>query len=777
MCWCKALFGWLDHITQFRTLFGHLRSTCQPRLRHSQSLNHAMHIHLQSSAREQQTLDLEPFTSSNAQLCFGLLYVSVLSTTARYLKRLATLTSIMFPENYRAIFVCMSWGVPGHRYPLRDHYLFPVSACSLHSVSVSISPSPLFTVSFLPSSPSLKSHPKSVLCSLISCDLEISPNVDHRSYHDQTISAERHIQLSMCLHKIANMPSAAFFGLYTARLITLHSLNDANIKLLASILRHIPTSENWPVIREAIQDLPPHLRSSTFSHRRSTCLSQFVRNKGEHEKVRPGCLCHEHAGLNAGMVCDIWTCIRREFDKGVGHTFYPIIMHGGLRAEDEWKIRQIEPVLRMWHPEYTVSGCVPPGRAPIEASEKWAYQENGCPACLLSRIGSDKGTVYALLVGCVARYPGRYIGKRDRVRSRRVMFVRCWVEAFDGGKWRADEAWDLGEEIRRIGKELKEWERAWRGPGFYGRLTWPQIFTPAAFQSRSQGQTQTRSLPVSRDNTPSYPKLPSSSRSTSPSDIGIDISDPFDPNSNPATSTLNGSTAVSYSEIPSISSTRCSEIETDISEPYNSTNLYLDVPVNTYSQRPPGSSIYSRTELSIRHNTLQPHRQPFSSPSLISIPSSMPSFQGPSYQQTSSVPSSMPQFSGPRISMCSLKARVESAQTEWKVSRSVEWEEQGLVPGPLSLCSDLSVFTPIAGTSVSNEVELGRGSIRGGTGTDMYRQDGVFRNMGDEGVVPRYHVSPPNSPTGDSRNRNSEKGNLKSTEKGRLYDGSAFGDI
>jgi hypothetical protein len=690
----------------------------------------------------------------------------------------------------------MSWGVPGQDILSETiiSFLFP------HVRFIVL----LFPCPFPRYSPypSRLVHLKSAPCSLISYDLEISPISTTAITTTKPISVERHIQPSMCLHKIANMPSAALFGLYTGRLITLHSLNDANIKLLASILRHIPTSENWPIIREAIQDLPPHLRSGTFSHRRSTCLSQLVRNKGEHEKVRPGRLCLEHAGLNAGVVCDIWTCIRREFDKGVGHTFYPIIMHGGLRTEDEWKIRQMEPVLRMWHPEYTVSDSVPPGHAPIEAGEKWAYQENGCPACLLSRIGSDKGAVYALLVGCVARYPRRYIGKRDRVRSRRVMFVRCWVEAFDGGKWRAGEAWDLGEEIRRIGKELREWERAWRGPGFYGRLTWPHIFTPAPFQSRSKGKIQTRPLPVSRDNTPSYPKLPSSSRSTSSADIKIDISDPFDPNSHPATSSLNGSTAVSYSKIPSISSTHCSEIETDISEPYNSANLYVDVPINPYSQRLPGSSIYSRTELSVpthvpynpraappmhslprltdqqhRHTTLHPHRQPFSSPSLISIPSSMPSFQGPSYQQTSSVPSSTQQFSGPRISMCSLKARVESAQTEWKVGRSVEWEEHGVVPGPLSLRSDLSQLNPIAGTSVSNEVELGRGSIPGDTGTDMYRQDGKFRSLGDEGMVPRFHVSPPNSPTGDFRNGNSERGNLKSMEKWRLYDGSAFEDI
>jgi hypothetical protein len=111
------------------------------------------------------------------------------------------------------------------------------------------------------------------------------------------------------------------------------------------------------------------------------------------------------------------------------------------------------------------------------------------------------------------------------------------------------------------------------------------------------------------------------------------------------------------------------------------------------------------TDQQHRRTTLSPHRQPFSSPSLISIPSSMTSYRGPSYQQTSSVSSSTPQISGPRISICSLKARVESAQTEWGVGRSVEWEERDLVPGPLSPRSNRSGLTSMAGTSISTEVE------------------------------------------------------------------------
>lgn len=48
--------------------------------------------------------------------------------------------------------------------------------------------------------------------------------------------------------------------------------------------------------------------------------------------------------------------------------------------------------------------------------------------------------------------------------------------------------------------------------------------------------------------------------------------------------------------------------------------------------------------------------------------------------------------------------------------------------------------------------------------------------MGDEGVVPRYDVSLPDSPTGDLSNGTARKGNPKSTVGGRWYGGSEFGD-
>jgi hypothetical protein len=534
-----------------------------------------------------------------------------------------------------------------------------------------------------------------------------------------------------------------------------------------------------------------------------------MRHEDRNVKVKTGELCKVHAGLNAGLVWDVWNCIRREFDKGIGHTFYHVIMHGGLSFSDEWKIRQLEPVLRMWHPEYNLAGSAPTGRAPIDAGEKWMYQENGCPACLLSRIGSEDGVVFALLVGCVARYPSRHIGKRDRMRSKRVQLVRCWLEAFEGRSGTVAAAWDLGEEIRRIRRNLREHARAWRGVGLYGHLTSPQILVLVP----GQGQVQTASrLHVSiSDSDP--PNPPSPPHSTTSSDIEIDISDPFNPNS----PTLVNATVSS-------TSSQSSEIGIDISESYNLSNLYLDVPTNPYSQHPPGSSIYSRTTLGYptpittisppipptydrspgpssslmstenpqqyqEHTNLPSHRQLFSSPSIISIPSSIHTlYPDTSDLQTSSVSSSTPQLRRQGASMDSLAVRVESARTEWgsECGNRDGWEESELVPEPLSPRSGSSRFMSMEGSLGSESgvgLGIGVGNTRGGTDAYVYRYDARFGNLVDEGDRPSgvagYDVSLPESPIEDSRNEDGSWSvrahRWENPEIERLYDGSEYG--
>jgi hypothetical protein len=537
-----------------------------------------------------------------------------------------------------------------------------------------------------------------------------------------------------------------------------------------------------------------------------------MRHEDRDGRVKAGELCRGHIGLNAGLMWDVWNCVRREFDKGIGHTLYPVIMHGGLSSSDEWKIRQLEPVLRMWHPEYNLAGSAPLGRAPIDAGEKWMYQENGCPACLLSRIGSEEGVAFALLAGCVARYPSRHIGKRDRVRSRRVLLVRCWLEAFESGKGIVRAAWDLGEEIRRMRRNLRKHERAWRGVGFYGHLTSRQILRLVLGQG--QDQTPLRLCILNKDsNTPNPPSPP---HSTASSDIEIDISDPFDPKG-PKSPTLVNATVNS-------TSSQSSKIGVDLSEPYNPVHLHLDVPTNPYSLHPPLSSIYSRTTLAYPtpvtsisppisptytrspgpsdssllmehqqqyqdHTDLFSHRQPFSSSSIITIPSSMHILRPDSPDvQTSSVLSSMPELRRHGVSINSLAVRLESARTDWgsECGDRDEWEEMELVPEPLSPRSGSSKFTSTKetlkfGSGVGLGIEVGNTQV--GTAADVYRYD--VRFGGEVGEVDKpgggavYDVSPPESPIENLRSRKGigSTGNdtFESTSIEHLYDGSAYG--
>ncbi|KAF2787390.1 hypothetical protein K505DRAFT_421811 [Melanomma pulvis-pyrius CBS 109.77] len=599
------------------------------------------------------------------------------------------------------------------------------------------------------------------------------------------------------------MPSAAILGLYNntgvpsrSRGILMQDLHNTDMKSLVSILRRDPFSPGyWDAAKHAINNLPHHLRSSSLSH-----LSSSEDRAG---KVKPGHLCKGHSGLKAGLVYDIWDYVRFEFDKGVGHTLYPVIMHGGLNPSQELKIRQLEPVLRMWHSDYTIHASTPQGLEPIDAGEKWKFQESGCPACILSRIGVDKDVVFALLVGIVARYSNRQIGNRNDLRSKRVKWTRYWVKAFPGGEGAVDDAWDLGQEIRRIRWNLRTYIREWRGPGFYGFLTLPQV--PPQPQPQPQPQSQTEP----------QPQRPPRSRSPD-SDITFDISPPHDPTPNPANPTPGGSTA-------HIATTtdRSSVIGYDISTllpppafnrsqstvaPTRSSSIYSRTTYGTPNPIPAPSAppLPPRLRPPLRNHQARHHRPPFSIASAASQTSldtelaysPIHSVALPQTQiRTHDVPVSQGQIClSPRASMHSLHARIETAQTEWGDRSDAgsfdtnEWEQEAhdarthapqthtsLYPAPLSRKSSMSRFTSVAGSTIDIEAEqkgeflrlptpnhksmyggfrdgMGRSGYDASSLSHAHATDGVSGRDGDEEV---YDVSPLGSDASDAESEGS----------------------
>lgn len=222
-------------------------------------------------------------------------------------------------------------------------------------------------------------------------------------------------------------------------------MKGADIKQLVLVLRNDPRSPLGPgdlqsekATVHAIKQLPRRLRSTILSSH--------------------GSLCHAHKGLDANLINDVWAWIKFELEVGVGRFLYPMIMSTGTLSEDEeLRVRQLEPVVEMFLPEWTLPQSAPPGKQPINAGAKWAYQRNGCPACMLSRIGSDTDVLFALFVGMYGHLRARSGGHKgvENVRSKRMRFVRYWMRTHAKGDQLAREAYEFGVKLKAMRHDAK----------------------------------------------------------------------------------------------------------------------------------------------------------------------------------------------------------------------------------------------------------------------------------------------------------------------------------
>jgi hypothetical protein len=231
-------------------------------------------------------------------------------------------------------------------------------------------------------------------------------------------------------------------------------LHNTDMKKLVNVLRGVS-----PAIKPAIKALPYRLRHSP--------LSIF------------GTLCPLHKGLNHHLIIDIQSWVTHEFDGAIGRYIYPVIMGGKLTPAQQSQIRHLEPVLRMWRAEFKTESSAPPGRAPIQAGEKWDYQCDRCSACVLARIGADEDVLHALYAGMIARFhtsklvSGKDLGVAtlNHPKSKRVRFVRYWIKACRRGDALLCEAADLGLVIKKLHREWKDARRT-KGASIYnGRVS------------------------------------------------------------------------------------------------------------------------------------------------------------------------------------------------------------------------------------------------------------------------------------------------------------------
>ncbi|KAI4955327.1 hypothetical protein J4E91_001185 [Alternaria rosae] len=181
------------------------------------------------------------------------------------------------------------------------------------------------------------------------------------------------------------------------------------MKRLVRIFRHVPTpgelgDERKEALyrkhtKEAIQGLPSWLRASRLSFGSIN-------------------LCTTHKGLNQSLVNDMFRWIRHEFDGAIGKFLYPLVMtHGLLTPDQKFKVRQLEPVLQMWQPNFSLGASAPPGHEPVQCGTKWHYQTDQCPACMMARMGSDVDVLFALFAGMVGRFNSKAFTIMDAIRS------------------------------------------------------------------------------------------------------------------------------------------------------------------------------------------------------------------------------------------------------------------------------------------------------------------------------------------------------------------------
>lgn len=221
-------------------------------------------------------------------------------------------------------------------------------------------------------------------------------------------------------------------------------LHNPDMKQLVVVLRTEPHSTVGPgderfqkATQAAIKKLPRRLRSSAVSQH--------------------GSLCRSHKGLDVHLINDVWSWIKYELEVGIGRFLYPIIMSDVLPDVLETRIRQLEPVVRMFSSEWTLVGSAAPGKHPIDTGDKWARQENGCPACMLARLGSDHQVLFALYACMYGRLRLSSGGQKGvkAVRSKRLRFVRYWMKTHSDGTQAAEEAYNLGVQLKVVRRESK----------------------------------------------------------------------------------------------------------------------------------------------------------------------------------------------------------------------------------------------------------------------------------------------------------------------------------
>lgn len=229
-----------------------------------------------------------------------------------------------------------------------------------------------------------------------------------------------------------------------------YRLSNNDMPLFVRILQQgVPPHE----VQERIRSLPRHLRASGLHKSPSSTTG----------KVQPGYLCDVHKRLKKGLCYEVMSLVQHEISR-IGSFTYSIVVRGELEAWEEMQARQLEPVPQMYMDGFDQHESAPEGHQPIYPGfrdekgvyvQQWSYEVSQCPACMLSRIGADDKVLFALLAGLAGRISRRSRGRVENLKSRRIRFVKEWLEARENGPGLVSDALYLGRKMQDIKRQQK----------------------------------------------------------------------------------------------------------------------------------------------------------------------------------------------------------------------------------------------------------------------------------------------------------------------------------
>ncbi|KAI9817514.1 MAG: hypothetical protein M1827_001124 [Pycnora praestabilis] len=200
------------------------------------------------------------------------------------------------------------------------------------------------------------------------------------------------------------------------------SINDfsqSDIYKLTRILSFPPNTNNnrssllyqqaHAASKALINELPSHLRAPVpFQHKIVKAFSKVISLPGTGAKP----LCSTHNPMNAQLIHTIFATLALEVGKRLNN----VVSYGKLSSEQQAMIHNLRCLHSMWLDTFTYEKTF------LESpTSKWAYQEDGCEACILSRVGGDTDVLLALDVAIRSRV--RKSGRRPRL----FKWVKGWI--------------------------------------------------------------------------------------------------------------------------------------------------------------------------------------------------------------------------------------------------------------------------------------------------------------------------------------------------------------